>query len=82
MPQPSIENEYPARGWLYVATRSVWQYKAGSNDQQRGQAVFEFDVGALRKIDKGVLFMTIENTDILGAGPFDVTGRVRALVLT
>ena len=46
LPDPSAEGDYPSLGWLYVARQVCWQFKAGNNEQQRKDAVFEFDLGS------------------------------------
>jgi len=82
LPDPRTETEYPPRGWLYAATRVSWVQNTleGSMGQH---AVFDFDLGAMRKIDKGVLFMWVVSTFQLGtAGTLRFTGRVRSLCLT
>ena len=83
LPDPQQESEYPPRGWLYVATKLSWQFKAASGDQQAQHAIFEFDLGGMRKIDKGVLFLSMEGTLNDGAASTpEVVGRVRSLCLT
>ncbi len=77
---------FPPRGWLYKATDHVLQsLPTGGTPTAmwRQDAVFKFDLRAMRKIDKGVLFMEIENTAHLGtASTLEVVGFVRSLCLT
>ena len=44
-------------------------------------ARFQFDIRAMRKIDKGRLYIIMENTNITVGGAMQVTGFVRALCL-
>jgi len=81
MPNPSIvAGQDPARGWLYAATQPVFQ-----SVQTEGVFVhvaeFKFDLRAMRKIDKGILFLTLEQNDVLTGGSMRVIGRVRVLCL-
>ena len=83
LPSPLIDTEFPPRGWLYVSTKECWQFKAVNNEQQRANAIFNFDVRAARKIDKGRLFIRLINSDLEGASfTVRVVGRVRTLCLT
>ena len=83
LPNPTVETDYPSLGWLYAARRMTWQFKAGNNEQQRHVAVFDFDIGAMRKIDKGRLFMMVSNSQGQGtATAATIIGRIRALCLT
>jgi len=83
LPNPSIDTQFPPRGWLYAATQPVVQFVRPSADAgfQQINAHFKFDLRAMRKIDKGVLFMTIENNNIVVGGSMRAVGRVRSLCL-
>ncbi len=82
LPSPKIEAQAPPRGWLYAATKLCWQFKGGTEGQQRFNAIFEFDLGAMRKVDKGTLFIRIDNTDEAGtSSTVSIIGRTRALCL-
>jgi len=49
----------------------------------QNQATFQFDLRAMRKIDKGILFSRIDNTNSVGtASTVLVRGRIRVLCLT
>ncbi len=80
LPDASMDTEYPPRGWLYAATLpSVQVFATGV---WRGPAIFTVDLGGMRKIDKGTLFMSMENNDVNGvAAAMVVVGRTRALCL-
>jgi len=81
LPNPSKPTEYPPRGWLFASSQPVVQ-QAESTGIFVHMAHFKFDLKAMRKIDKGVLFMTLEQNDILVGGSMRIVGRVRALCLT
>ena len=82
---PDTDNvaDYPQQGWIYVATQVCYQAidSAGSG-LHRVDARFIFDIRAQRKVDRGVLFMLIDNTGIGTSSTLSITGRVRALCLT
>ena len=82
LPAVESDSKYPPRGWLYMATRPVSQQTGdtfeGSHNEQ---ATFDFDVRAMRKIDKGILFLLMEQNNVLVGGSMRVVGRVRALCL-
>ena len=80
VPEADISTEYPPRGWLYATTRRILM------DTSIGTAFlpeWEFDMRASRKLDKGILYLTLSNNNVIGAGQAVlITGRVRALCLT
>jgi len=81
IPNPAAEDDYPPRGWLYVATQPVSQ-QAESTGVLNVQAIFKFDIGAMRKIDKGKLVLVMKQDNILVGGNMRLVGRVRSLCLT
>jgi len=81
LPSPANDAQYPPRGWLYVNSQPVEQ-QAESTGVVNHMANFKFDVGAMRKIDKGRLFSTIANDNIVVGGAMRVVGRIRVLCLT
>jgi len=82
-PAPTSQTEYPPRGWIYVASQPVTQIldAAGGVSIVDRPARFQFDIRAMRKIDKGVLFMNLVQNNITVGGAMQVTGRIRSLVL-
>ena len=84
VPQPHNETEYPPRGWLYVATQSVMNsITTGAEAAVMRAARFQFDLRAMRRVDKGILFLAIQSSAGKGTGITTlVTGRVRTLCLT
>ena len=85
LPDPTQGDEYPPRGWLYAATKPLTlMLPTGGTPTAMWQipAVFEFDLRAMRKIDKGVLFMWVEEATVSGTLVTYITGRVRVLCLT
>ncbi len=84
-PDPNTSTEYPPRGWIYVATQPALQAlptSATPTAMWRMDAHFKADIGAMRKIDKGKLFMVVNNDTISNALTLFRIGRVRALCLT
>ena len=83
VPDPASADEYPPRGWLYVANMAVRTYVATSGGAVNSlPAVFHVDLRAMRKVDKGILFLAIGNNATTGAQSVTFTGRVRTLCLT
>ena len=81
LPAPQLTTEYPPRGWLYVGSKPVAQ-SASTDGVTNTMARFEFDIRSMRKIDKGTLFLTMIQADIITGGSMQVVGRVRVLCLT
>ena len=77
---------FPPRGWLYKATDVCYQsLPTGGTPTAmwRKDCLFKFDLRAMRKIDKGTLYMELENTARVGtATTLNITGFIRALCLT
>ena len=83
VPDANAAGEQPARGWLYVARRVLYQAVDAGPLDRFIYPQFRFDIGSQRKVDRGRLYMTIHNSSDLGASQsVRVTGRVRALCLT
>jgi len=81
LPNPTNPTEYPPRGWLYVNTLPVAQLLTSATGIINEAARFQLDMRAARKIDKGTLFMTMEQNTITVGGAMQVVGRVRVLCL-
>ena len=83
VPDPNVQADYPTIGWLYVSTRIVIQNNSTGTNEIIHIPEFHFDVGANRKVDKGVLYAVWNNTAADGTGyPIRLVGRIRALCLT
>ena len=80
-PAPDISTQYPPRGWLYADTQPVWS-SADTVSDQIAIARFQFEIRSMRKIDKGILFIRMVNTNVVVGAAMRVTGRVRTLCLT
>jgi len=81
LPDPAASTEYPPRGWLYVANKPV-RSTATTVGLDVKEAHFQVDLRAMRKVDKGVLFLALGNAAVLNTLSVDITGRVRVLCLT
>jgi len=85
LPDPNTAGDYPPRGWLYVSRQYVEQaLPTGGTPTaiHRKDARFQFDIRAMRKIDKGVLFAIWRNTEFVAPSAMALTGRIRTLCLT
>ena len=82
LPDPANAASFPPRGWLYAATGYCGQALTTDTGMFNKNAEFKFDIRAMRKIDKGVLFMRIANANITVGGAMQIVGRVRTLCLT
>ncbi len=82
VPDPNVQAEYPSLGWLYITSQFVIQNNAGGTLEGFVYPQWHFDVGANRKVDKGVLYAAINNTVSDDTGfTVRVVGRLRALSL-
>ena len=82
VPDPANSASFPPRGWLYAATGYVAQLITTDTGIVNINTTFKFDIRAMRKIDKGTLFMRLAQANINVGGAMEVVGRVRTLVLT
>ena len=80
LPSVSESDEYPPRGWLYIASKPVSQASQDGVDRLNG--VFQVDLRSMRKVDKGILYMSVHNVAVLGMEAIEISGRVRVLCLT
>ena len=83
VPDPNVQAEYPTIGWLYITTRVVIFNNSSGTTERLIVPEIHFDVGANRKVDKGILYLVWNNT-VADATGFTVraVGRVRSLCLT
>jgi len=81
LPDPGTVADYPQQGWLYLATQVVSR-AADATGVIWQHAHFKADIRGQRKVDRGVLFSTLENVGVVGADAVTVYGRIRALCLT
>jgi len=81
LPVPQDPTQFPPRGWLYVNSQPVTQSSQTEGVLER-MAHFKVDLRAMRKVDKGRLFLTLSNTTILTGASMRVIGRTRVLCLT
>ncbi len=85
LPNPSVASEFPARGWLYRAAQPALQaIPTGGTPTAmwRLAAHFKADIRAKRKVDKGKLYLVVENTTFSGATTLFRVGIVRVLCRT
>jgi len=80
IPNPATSTEYPARGWLVAGSRYI---QTSGQASELAALNWDFDIRTMRKIDKGILYLSIVNNPVQGVGQALVIGsRVRALCLT
>jgi len=83
VPNPSVTPEYPTLGWLWRDLAAVSMQNASGTMESYQFPEIRFDLGANRKVDKGILFYTADSTTINGTGyTVRLTGLIRALCLT
>ncbi len=81
-PSPAFTDQYPPRGWLYIATKVSRMFVITSTGLSTTFAEFKGDFRAMRKVDKGILYMEIVNNAVVATGAVAIYGRVRVLCLT
>ncbi len=82
-PDVNTDDEYPPRGWLYIGRKLVVHETADVNFQTVKLAMFDVDIRSQRKVDKGKLYFTMSNNNLVGTSfNIAVGGRIRVLCLT
>jgi len=81
LPDMDTVADYPQQGWVYIASKVVVK-QAEAGILSTAVTVFEADIHSQRKVDRGVLFLSILNIGLNGTDNVTVNGRVRALCLT
>ena len=80
LPDPQVQAEYPTLGWLWKDR--LWVVRSEPGLPQAFMSTW-FDVGAQRKVDKGVLYLVAFNNLIEATGvTVRFSGIIRALCLT
>ena len=83
VPDPNVQADYPTIGWLYITTKMMVINNSSGTLEGFHFPEWHFDVGANRKVDKGVLYLAVHNTGADGGGAqIRIIGRVRSLCLT
>ncbi len=82
VPDPKVQADYPTQGWLWIDSPTIVRQNGSGTVEMFLIPVVTLDVGAQRKVDKGVLYMVADNTAILaGTESVRMVGRLRSLVL-
>ena len=83
LPDPDVNAEAPARGWLYKTRSHVYEQNVGGSIQHAVPGIVMFDIRTMRKVDRGRLYITFKANLVEGTD-FDIrmSGLVRALCLT
>ena len=82
VPDPNVQADYPTQGWLWIDSPTIVFVNGSGTTESWLYPMIQFDIGAQRKVDKGVIYFVANNTLIVSAGiSVRVVGRIRALVL-
>jgi len=77
---PVVVTDYPSRGYLWRARRFVTDLGVAGGPAIPTSVIVEMDSSAMRKLDKGELYIVVENNPHSGAAfTVDVHGLVRTL---
>ena len=83
LPSPTDNAEFPARGWLYKGMTFLMMDNTTGSIEILVPGIRHLDLGAMRKIDNGLLFAVAEIELVSGtAFQCDLRGHVRFLCLT
>jgi len=83
LPDPSTSSETPARGWLYSASMTIFKDTLVATGHRMNFPELVFDIGAMRKVDKGICYLTMQNISAFGTTfTVNMVGRVAALCMT
>jgi len=83
VPSVAVATETPARGWL-MKDRLLFMQAVGTDPLNRFRIPeAQYDIGAMRKVDRGKLILSLHSTIDLTAGiNLRVVGLIRALCMT
>ncbi len=82
VPNPNSQAEYPALGWLYMHSMVMAFNNSSGTLEGWTYPRVHFDIRANRKVDKGRLYYTWDNTTADGTGiQVVLVGRIRTLFL-
>ena len=83
IPSPAVTTEFPIHGWLWRAQYTViFSNSATFGIEMHVGPRIDLDLRAARKVDKGILYLSATNIPIQGTLDWEMTGLVRALMLT
>ena len=83
LPDPDDATNYPPRGWIWVDRYAVRNTVGAGPIDLNNAAEIRADIRAMRKIDKGKMFIIMKLSTAAGSGfGVNVVGRVRVLCLT
>ena len=84
IPDPNNSGDVPARGWLWRDRRGVAFQNSSGVVEDWFYPTINVDIRTMRKVDRGILYLTAFNSSVQGATPYDVDiiGIVRALCAT
>jgi len=81
VPDPNVESETPARGWLW--RDRLWiSYGAVADRDRYWAGEVRADLRAMRKVDRGILYMVSQVSTVSGTfDPVTMIGLVRSMIL-
>ena len=84
LPDANVSSDVPARGWLWRDRMTCLRYNGSGTVEDWHYPEVRFDIRSGRKVDRGVLFLTAFNSNLVGGTPFTIllSGIVRALCAT
>ena len=83
LPVVSASASRPPRGWLYrTQLTCIKVHSTGTTYEIMIPDTVEFDIGAMRKVDNGILFMVMEANEITNtAATVTLSGLIRTMYL-
>ena len=82
LPRAADDGDKPPRGWIYKEHGILVNQQDSGTVEAWHFPEFKFDVRGMRKVDHGILYITMENLDLLGGTTaVKVVGLLRALCL-
>jgi len=84
IPDPNAAGDVPIRNWLWRDRLvAVIENAGGTEDSYKQWPEVRFDLRAMRKVDRGRLYLTVVPTALVGTyGALRLVGIIRALCLT
>jgi len=83
LPDPNNPLDAPPRGWIFKDQAVLVNQQDSGTVEAWEFPEFKFDNRAMRKIDRGILFMQMDNIDLIaGTTAVKFVGLIRALCLT
>ena len=84
LPNPAVSDQIPPRGWLWSDSLTIFRDEGTTNAQFiYNMPEVRADIRAMRKVDRGVLYLTVSSNNKFGvAQGMILSGRIAALCMT